>query len=67
MVNGHIDYLKPVVGNIIAAGHVDASDMNRFLSELQDNGRSKLEAYAQVERDAKIAVRFTASLHARLD
>lgn len=66
MVNGDIDYLKPVIGDIVADGYVQAEDMGRFLKELNENSKCKVRATAIVEHQGKKAVRFNASLYARV-
>ncbi len=67
MVNGHIDYRKPVIGNIVAQGNVQAEAMEEFLQDLKNKGKSRIDATATVEHDGRAAVRFTASLYARMN
>lgn len=67
MVNGHIDYRKPVIGNIVAQGNVQAEAMEEFLQDLQNKGKSRIDATATVEHDGHAAVRFKASLYARMN
>jgi thioesterase domain-containing protein len=66
MMNGHIDYLKPVKGDIVADASVDIVDMNAFLNELQDKRKCVINVNAQVTHDRQQAARFSASLYARM-
>ena len=66
LASGHIDYLKPVIGNIVAEGSVKAEAMDEFLENLQNKGKSRIDATATIEHDGHAAVRFTASLYARI-
>ena len=66
MANGHIDYLKPVIGNIVAEGSVLEETMDAFLQELKNKGKSRINATATVEHGGQAAARFTASLYARM-
>ncbi|TNF92052.1 MAG: hypothetical protein EP297_14155 [Gammaproteobacteria bacterium] len=67
IVNGHIDYLKPVIGDIIANGSVRPDEIENFLDVLESEGRSSINASADIHHDQVKAVHFTAKLYARLD
>lgn len=67
MANGQIDYLRPVTGDIVSDAQVSDLEMTRFLNELDDTGKSRLELSARVLQAGKTAVKFTANLYAKLD
>jgi thioesterase domain-containing protein len=67
IANAHIDYLKPVIGDILARGVVVPDEMEKFLAELQSDGKSSIKASADISQVDKQAVQYTAKLYARLD
>lgn len=67
MANGHIDYRKPVVGDIVAESAVPSDQIESFLNKLHKQGRAFLDGSANVYHGDNVAVQFTARLHARLN
>ena len=66
MKSGHIDYLKPVNGDIVADAAVNTVDMNTFLNDLHDKGKCVINVNAQVTHEGQTAASFSAGLYARL-
>ena len=62
----YFQYLKPVIGDIVATASVEPAVMDTFLEELVSRGKGRVEVPAGIEHEGKLAVKFSAVLYARL-
>ncbi|MGB0723664.1 MAG: YiiD C-terminal domain-containing protein [Gammaproteobacteria bacterium] len=66
MAEGDIRYRRPVTGEIIARSELAPAVMERFLAELERDGRARMDVPVRVDQDDEPAAVFTGRLHARL-
>ncbi|MES9833806.1 MAG: YiiD C-terminal domain-containing protein [Candidatus Thiodiazotropha sp. DIVDIV] len=66
MATGEINYLKPVVGDIVANCHIDKDAFETFLSSLKVKGKARLTAISTIPCEDGNGAEFKGLLYARL-
>lgn len=66
LAEGHINYRKPVQGEIVANCDIATDEMDGFLARLQERGKAVLNASVQVPNADGVAAEFEGRVHARL-
>ncbi|MET0021366.1 MAG: YiiD C-terminal domain-containing protein [Candidatus Thiodiazotropha sp. 6PLUC1] len=66
MATGEINYLKPVVGDIVADCQIDKDEFETFLSGLKEKGKARLTAISTIPCEDGNGAEFKGHLYARL-
>lgn len=65
MAKAEIEYLRPVQGEIVAKAALTTAQSDHFLTQLQQEGKARLDLQVSVENKGKTAVKFMAHLHVK--